>query len=337
MIKKKLLWVFLFFFLVSNSKVVKAEDFPVNFFSGQLGEGGYLYSYPQYSSRIYIDKEEGSLVIELDSDNYSAGAVGVSPAVDLSKIRYQGAVEFLIKGNVGGERSQIALLDSDEMDLQKTEVSLSLSPFVHITSNWQLVSIPLSAFSDMGTFWDGTKSKIAQFDWFDVREVRFQIAPKENEEFKIYVKDLKIVAQPRETKEVQKIKALYFKPHQVIKTDTKTNTCYVGVFRPLVPKKMEDLQDYELMTGKKPAFIVFYVDWSSNFPLDDCQKLWKAGYLPLITWEPWWWSDREKIHLNNIINGEWDEYIIKWAKSIKEWGKPLMLRWAHEFNGDWYP
>ena len=27
----------------------------------------------------------------------------------------------------------------------------------------------------------------------------------------------------------------------------------------------------------------------------------------------------------------------RWATQIKAWGKPLMLRFAHEMNGDWYP
>ena len=37
-------------------------------------------------------------------------------------------------------------------------------------------------------------------------------------------------------------------------------------------------------------------------------------------------------HMNDVINGEWDSYIIKMAHDIKKWGKPIMLELHYEFN-----
>ena len=41
--------------------------------------------------------------------------------------------------------------------------------------------------------------------------------------------------------------------------------------------------------------------------------------------------------MQNIINGNFDAYITKWAKASKSWGHPYFLRFAAEMNGNWYP
>lgn len=38
-----------------------------------------------------------------------------------------------------------------------------------------------------------------------------------------------------------------------------------------------------------------------------------------------------------IANGTYDSYLISYANSIKAWGHPVMLTFAHEMNGTWYP
>ena len=38
-----------------------------------------------------------------------------------------------------------------------------------------------------------------------------------------------------------------------------------------------------------------------------------------------------------IVAGDFDGYIRSWAKAAADWGKPLMLRFAQEMNGNWYP
>jgi beta-mannanase len=61
----------------------------------------------------------------------------------------------------------------------------------------------------------------------------------------------------------------------------------------------------------------------------------------MITWEPWNPADgsvnQPKYALSTIIAGTWDAYITRWATEIKQWGRPLLLRFAHEMNGTWYP
>ena len=48
-------------------------------------------------------------------------------------------------------------------------------------------------------------------------------------------------------------------------------------------------------------------------------------------------SDPNQIHLQDIINGRWDSYIRARGAEFASVGAPIMVRWGHEFNGNWYP
>jgi len=64
------------------------------------------------------------------------------------------------------------------------------------------------------------------------------------------------------------------------------------------------------------------------------------GATPLLTWEPWNSAagvNQPTYRLSAIANGTHDALVRRWATQIKAWGKPLMLRFAHEMNGNWYP
>jgi beta-mannanase len=94
---------------------------------------------------------------------------------------------------------------------------------------------------------------------------------------------------------------------------------------------------YGEIYGKKMAIVMWFIDWNSDFPLPLCSVLYKNGYIPDITWEPWLYSDKNAINLDKIINGKFDEYIKNFARGAKTYGNILFLRVGHEFNGDWYP
>jgi beta-mannanase len=58
-----------------------------------------------------------------------------------------------------------------------------------------------------------------------------------------------------------------------------------------------------------------------------------------VTWEPWDADapDNGAYALDRIAAGEHDGYLVAWADALRAWGRPVLLRFAHEQNGDWYP
>jgi hypothetical protein len=109
-------------------------------------------------------------------------------------------------------------------------------------------------------------------------------------------------------------------------------TIQLGAYTPGAPADAEALSEYASMIGRQPDIVLWYRDFGQ--PLlysDEIRNLHATGQTPLETWEPYDQS------LSDIAAGDYDEYLHQSAQIAKEWGSPLMIRFAHEMNGSWYP
>lgn len=64
------------------------------------------------------------------------------------------------------------------------------------------------------------------------------------------------------------------------------------------------------------------------------------GATTLVTWEPWAWGsglNQPAYASARIAAGDFDGYLWSWGTAMASWGKPVMLRYGHEMNGNWYP
>lgn len=126
--------------------------------------------------------------------------------------------------------------------------------------------------------------------------------------------------------------------------------CLTSAFiSPKVPPEIQvfannnDLCEFENKTGKKLAVVLVFLAWDNTFEMSKFPKAWcnmiiKRGSIPHITWEPWDFNRNcQKYNLDSIIKGTWDSYINEWAKEISDWKNPVLIRWGHEMNGNWYP
>ena len=123
------------------------------------------------------------------------------------------------------------------------------------------------------------------------------------------------------------------KPQQ-IKPKTEI---FWGIFTEELRTNLKLLDKMDKIYGKKPAMVMWYTDWRGDFPDPYCSILDRKGYMPHIVWEPWYAGDQNSMKLSDILSGKWDAYIQKWGKAAGEYGKPVMVRWGHEMNGNWYP
>ena len=66
-----------------------------------------------------------------------------------------------------------------------------------------------------------------------------------------------------------------------------------------------------------------------------------AGSTPMITWEPWgpapYTVSNNTYPLSRIAAGDFDAYIDSWANGLHTYGGPVLLDFAHEMDGNWYP
>lgn len=123
---------------------------------------------------------------------------------------------------------------------------------------------------------------------------------------------------------------------------TRTDGIFFGIFR---ERSHRTGLPAEVATDLrfKPANVMWYTSWKDNsaFPKEEVLALSEQGVVPNITWEPWDWNlkvnDPGQITLTDVVNGKWDGYIREWARAAREVDVPFLLRWGHEFNGNWYP
>lgn len=99
----------------------------------------------------------------------------------------------------------------------------------------------------------------------------------------------------------------------------------------------EKIDRYAQRVGRFPVIVMSYKDWGTiPFDAEQLDAIWSRGGIPMITWEPWT-AEEEGIALRHIADRRFDRYLRRAARSASNWGKPLMVRFAHEMNGDWFP
>jgi hypothetical protein len=106
---------------------------------------------------------------------------------------------------------------------------------------------------------------------------------------------------------------------------------------------LEIIEEFEAMVGKHQAIIASSSYWGQQtFPTANLNMIWRHGSLPLLFWSPWdkpYEQERgpDKFGLNEIIAGKWDDYIDKWGEAARAFGKPMIVVFGVEMNGDWFP
>ena len=106
---------------------------------------------------------------------------------------------------------------------------------------------------------------------------------------------------------------------------------------------LEAIEQFDSLVGKKQAIIASSSFWGEQtFPGKNIGIISRYGAVPLIFWSPW---DRpymehtpeKRFSLESILAGSWDKYIDQWADNAKAFGKPLLVAWGIEMNGEWFP
>lgn len=106
---------------------------------------------------------------------------------------------------------------------------------------------------------------------------------------------------------------------------------------------LETIEEFEQLVGKHQAIIASSSYWGEqSFPSANLKMIWRHGSLPLVFWSPW---DRpyeqhkgpDRFSLNAILAGTWNRYIDDWADGAREFGKPMIVSFGDEMNGDWFP
>lgn len=105
---------------------------------------------------------------------------------------------------------------------------------------------------------------------------------------------------------------------------------------PAQPDQLAPLVDmFEIIAGKKLSVIKVYQHFfNEHFYENYADFIHRRGAIEFLSFDP---TIPETVDLDccKVLSGTHDSIIITFAQEIKSWGKPLMLSFAGEMNGDW--
>ena len=140
----------------------------------------------------------------------------------------------------------------------------------------------------------------------------------------------------------------------VIMQEAQKPAQYLGIFSPskndgITP--IENVTKIEAQSQLNFDIVSLYLAWGdkslSQFPNKLITDIYAKKSIPLITWEPWASGfkiakendslSKEKKVFKHIANGYYDTYVLAFAERLKNYQKPVFLRFGHEFDNPQYP
>lgn len=116
----------------------------------------------------------------------------------------------------------------------------------------------------------------------------------------------------------------------------KAPSCWIGSFLEDKPSAAS-IREFETDYGKRPAVVLVFLDWG-RFPDEAVVRdIYGSGSVMMLTWEPWRAATKQGIDPDAVLEGKENAYLSAFAARLKAIGRPVLLRFAHEMNGDWYP
>lgn len=104
----------------------------------------------------------------------------------------------------------------------------------------------------------------------------------------------------------------------------------------------QGLTDFENLARRSVAYSPFSAYWgrdtATRAPLDAIDAYGAIPELRLMPWGAPYEPGAQPVYaLQRIIDGEFDDYLERWADEAAAFGKPMFAVFAVEMNGDWFP
>lgn len=106
---------------------------------------------------------------------------------------------------------------------------------------------------------------------------------------------------------------------------------YLGVYEPGSPPAFRPVAEFSAMAGHQPNLVGYYSGWAEPFNISFADLMHKHGATPFVQIDPLFAS------MSGIAAGTYDDYLRSYADSVRSFGHPVVIGFAHEMNGSWYP
>ena len=110
---------------------------------------------------------------------------------------------------------------------------------------------------------------------------------------------------------------------------------YLGAYVSGSPASYAPMSSLANATGTRPDIALYYSGWGEPFQLTFAREAAQHGAIPLIQIEP------TRVSLTAIAGGRYFAYLTRFADAVADYGRKtgrgVIIGFAHEPNGHWYP
>jgi hypothetical protein len=120
---------------------------------------------------------------------------------------------------------------------------------------------------------------------------------------------------------------------------TRAASSQWGLYAPDFPGTLATVDAVQSAVGRRADYVMWYVHWAgpySQLNLSDLAAVAGNGSTPEITWMSDDPTGATTITDTAVASGRYDSYIRSWAEGLRSFGRPVLLRFDHEMNGNWY-
>jgi hypothetical protein len=154
----------------------------------------------QIDSTITPATQQGKhwLDVRLNGTTRSEAGMTLSFLEDFRPFLKNGALQFYVRGIKGGETFDMGFFTAPRMGQQWAEMvggTLHLSEYINLTTQWQLVTIPLMEFPQTASVVDAPTGQvtISPFRWHLVQTLYFAIQPGSDQWVEFQVANIRVV------------------------------------------------------------------------------------------------------------------------------------------------
>ncbi len=106
---------------------------------------------------------------------------------------------------------------------------------------------------------------------------------------------------------------------------------YLGVFEDGTPGSYQPVRNFAKATERHPNIALYFSSWKQNFNFNFARQARANHAVVLVQMDPF------TARLSKIAAGKQDFYLKPFADQIRSFHYPVIISFAHEMNGNWYP
>lgn len=106
---------------------------------------------------------------------------------------------------------------------------------------------------------------------------------------------------------------------------------YLGVYAAGVPEGFGGVTQFAATVGVTPNIALYYSSWEEQFKSAFAWQAYDDNVTPAVQIEPF------GVSMAAIAAGKYDSYLNQYASQVRTFGHAVIIGFAHEPNGSWYP